>query len=215
MRKQWKNSLTEKEGRLFWAVFWFVSLSRRSQKLCHNKSLLVGAKLWTQLSSKRVHANCSRQQHTIRLSVSTVILVRVGNPATVLQRGRDLCMQTRMKNLAVQIQIFFLVRKKEGVLQREVQHFRQSAAANIFLPTVMPLGCLEENWTQHITPHFCAAPPASPPVQLWQKQHNTYSPQQKFYYRQENGVAFALRVKKNTKQVRVSSPAQRPGLTQG
>lgn len=52
---------------------------------------------------KRVHAKCSRQQHTIRLCVNTVIFIRVGNPAAVLQRGRDLCVQTRMQNLAVKI----------------------------------------------------------------------------------------------------------------
>lgn len=67
-----------------------------------------------------------------------MILLCGGSPAAALQMGRDL--ETWMQNLAY---ICFLVKKNEGVLQRGFKSFSQPAAAEVFVPTVMPIGCLE------------------------------------------------------------------------
>lgn len=59
-----------------------------------------------------------------------------------------------MQNLALKTYVCFLVKKNEGGLQRRVKYFRQSAAAEVFVPTVMPLGCLDEGRIHCAMLHF-------------------------------------------------------------
>jgi len=59
-----------------------------------------------------------------------------------------------MQNLALKMHICFPAKKNKGRLQRGVKYFRQPAAAEVFVPAVMPLGCSGESRIQRAMLHF-------------------------------------------------------------